>query len=438
MFFVEVHHLPIPYAIESVFTSKFDLNAGHDSPRPTLRWPTLLSPAEAAKRVTPFFLFPGPSMRRSHVGVSRLADMRCTTFSLPSSQIYNSQGAKKLSDLIVFCALARKKQPQHKSHPKSFYSIHKVMKIRFVNDLHYKLRFYLSLFLLNNSGDMNNILVLTDFSENANHAAKAAPPLAAKLHSDIIIFNSYYNHPVIPAYAGGPLAVDELVFRKKDSTSGLHQLARQLGHLHNGQAKEEFKPQIHTQCGEGPLGNNLAAIINGKKTAFIVMGGSLNSPVNHLFFGSDTMDVVDHASCPVVIIPQEATLEKLKKITLATAFEPFDNFAITYLANLSKKLDFELEIVHISVFEKYEDPDKEKALLRHIKKLEDSGIVYKQIRGKDVIERLNHLCKENGSDMLALVHYEHGFLSGIFKKSTTEKALGHQHIPLMIIPADIQ
>jgi hypothetical protein len=40
--------------------------------------------------------------------------------------------------------------------------------------------------------------------------------------------------------------------------------------------------------------------------------------------------------------------------------------------------------------------------------------------------------------MLALVHYEHGFLSGIFKKSTTEKALGHQHIPLMIIPADIQ
>jgi nucleotide-binding universal stress UspA family protein len=283
---------------------------------------------------------------------------------------------------------------------------------------------------------MNTILVLTDFSENANHAAQAAPLLAAKLHSDIIIFNSYYNHPVIPAYAGGPLAVDQLAFQKEDSTSALHQLARQLGY--NGQVKEEFKPQVHTQCGEGPLGNNLAAVINEKKVSFIVMGSSSNSPVNHLFFGSDTMDVVDHASCPVVIIPPKATLEKLKKITLGTAFEPFDNFAITYLANLSKKLGFELEVVHISVFEKYEDPDKEKALLRHIKKLEDAGIIYKQIRGKEVIDRLNHLCKENGSDMLALVHYEHGLLSSIFKKSTTEKVLGHHHIPLMVIPADMQ
>jgi len=312
------------------------------------------------------------------------------------------------------------------------------MEIRFVNDLHYKLSFYLRLLLPNNPGDMNTILVLTDFSENANHAAKAAPLLAAKLQSDIIIFNSYYNHPVIPVYAGGPLAVDQLVFRKEESTSALHQLGRQLSHLNNGNARDEFKPEIHSQCGEGSLGNNLAAVINEKQVSFIVMGGSLNSPLNHLFFGSDTMDVIDHASCPVIIIPPKVTLEKLRKITLATAFEPFDNFAVTYLANLSQKLGFELEIVHISVFEKYEDPDKEKALLRRIKKLEDSGIVYKQIRGKDVIDRLNHLCKENGSDILALVHYEHGLLSSIFKKSTTEKALGHHHIPLMVIPADIQ
>jgi nucleotide-binding universal stress UspA family protein len=284
---------------------------------------------------------------------------------------------------------------------------------------------------------MNTILVLTDFSENANHAAKAALPFAKALHSDILIFNSYYNQPAIPAYAGGPLSANELILQKKDSTSRLHQLTRQLSHFNSNGTGHEFKPQIYSECGEGPLGNNITTIINKNQVSFIVMGSSLNSPLNHLFFGSDTMDVVDHALCPVLIVPPKATLKKLKKITLATAFEPFDDDAITYLAKLNTTLNFEMEIVHVSVFEKYEDPDKEKALFRHLKKFEASGIHYKQVRGKDVIDRLNRLCKENGSDVLALVHYEHGFLSGIFKKSTTEKALGHHHIPLMVIPADM-
>ncbi|WP_370362887.1 hypothetical protein [Mucilaginibacter flavidus] len=74
------------------------------------------------------------------------------------------------------------------------------------------------------------------------------------------------------------------------------------------------------------------------------MGGSSNSNLEHLFFGNDTMDVIDHTLCPVLIIPPKA------EFTLATAFELSDINAINYLVKLGKIFDFQLEIAHVSLF----------------------------------------------------------------------------------------
>lgn len=63
---------------------------------------------------------------------------------------------------------------------------------------------------------MKTILMLTDFSENANHAAKTAAKLTKSLRSDILLYNTYYDHPILPTYAGGPWVVEEFVFRKEE------------------------------------------------------------------------------------------------------------------------------------------------------------------------------------------------------------------------------
>lgn len=279
--------------------------------------------------------------------------------------------------------------------------------------------------------------MLTDFSENATQAAKSATLLIEKLHTDILLFNSYYDHPIMPFYSGGPWVVEEFVLRKDESTAQLSKLAIQLRHIIADISKNGFKPKTDYQSGEGPLGLNVSTILKEKKIEFIIMGGSSHSNLEHLFFGNDTMDVIRHSSCPVIIIPPKAGLKKLKKVTLATAFELADINAINYLVELGKKFDFQLEIAHVLPIEGNEDPVKEKAMHSHINLLKQPNISYHQIRGKDLVNRLNRLCKENGSDMLALVHYQHGFFSNIFKKCTTEEALLSHHIPLIVIPGDV-
>ncbi|MEO6850961.1 MAG: universal stress protein, partial [Mucilaginibacter sp.] len=86
-----------------------------------------------------------------------------------------------------------------------------------------------------------------------------------------------------------------------------------MRHIIAGISKVGFKPKTDYQCGEGSLGKNTAAIIRENKVGLVVIGSSTDSSIDHLLFGSDTMDVIDHASCPVLIIPPKAEMNNLKK-----------------------------------------------------------------------------------------------------------------------------
>jgi nucleotide-binding universal stress UspA family protein len=53
---------------------------------------------------------------------------------------------------------------------------------------------------------MKTILILTDFSENSAHAAKAAVNLAEKMHANMLLFHNYQVLPVTANYGAGPWA----------------------------------------------------------------------------------------------------------------------------------------------------------------------------------------------------------------------------------------
>lgn len=278
---------------------------------------------------------------------------------------------------------------------------------------------------------MNAILILTDFSENATQAARAATLLIEKLHSDVVLYHTYYDSPEFLSYAGGPLLVDELALRKEDAIVKLNQLATTLRadikHLSNG----AFCPAIECQCSEGPLRKNVSAILNKQDVELIVMGCPSGTDLSHLLFGSDTLSVMDAATRPVMVIPPKFDFGATKKITLATNFERADINAIAYLTRLCKNLGYELNVVHVNVYGQNEDPSEKLAIQTF---LDNKFISYKEIRGKNVINRLGTLCEESRSDILAIIHYDNGFFSNIFRKSNTAQVILNHAIPLLVIP----
>jgi len=287
---------------------------------------------------------------------------------------------------------------------------------------------------------MKTILVLTDFTENATHAAKTAVILGSKLHTNLLLFNTYLTAPVVPEYAGGPWVVDEIMQRESLCKNKLQRLQFALEDVIERLEADTLKPAVHIQSGEGSLGINVEETIQQKDIELVVMGARSDSTIEHLLNGSETSEVINRSARPVFILPHNVSLKRIKKVVFATDFDQADISAVRYLTKIGKKFNFQLEIVHVAV---YGDNNslkvkKEKEFLSQVSKLDYPAITYNAVRGKDVVNRLNNLCNETGTDMLALVHHQHSFFMRLLKQSTTNDALLNQSIPLLVIPSQIE
>jgi nucleotide-binding universal stress UspA family protein len=287
---------------------------------------------------------------------------------------------------------------------------------------------------------MKTIVVLTDFSDIALHAAETSVMLSEKLNTDLFLFNAYINVPVIPQYAAGPWVVDEIMQWKVESDQKLDKLADHLHRIIKHKDQHPHKPSIHYMAGEGNLGENMVDIINDKDVELIVMGARADSNLHSIFNSSDTSSVINHTTRPVLVVPLGADLKQLNKVIFATDFDSEDMKAIHYLVKLGKLFDFELEVVHINLLSEKEIPktEREMSFIREVTRLKYSKITYKEVKGKDVIDRLHALCNETEADLLAMVHYQHSYFTRLFQHSTTKKALSDQKTPLLIFPSNLE
>lgn len=287
---------------------------------------------------------------------------------------------------------------------------------------------------------MKTLLVLTDFTENATHAAKSAVMLGSKLHANLLLFNTYMTAPVISQYAGGPWVVDEIMQREDLCKDKLQRLHSTLEDIIEKLEPGAPKPPVHIQSGEGGLGANVQEIIQQKDIELVIMGARSDSTIADLLNGSEISAVINRSTRPIFILPHNVTLKNINKVVFATDFDQADINAVRYLIKIGRKFNFQLEIVHVAVSGDNSTLkiEMEKEFLIKVSKLNYPSITYNAVRGKDVVHRLHNLCNEAGADMLALMHHQHSFFMRFLNQSTTKEALLNQSIPLLVIPSKME
>jgi len=283
---------------------------------------------------------------------------------------------------------------------------------------------------------MKTILILTDFSENATHAALAGIRLAKNLHANILLFHSNTTQAVTPIYAGGPTVFDEVNLMENENRAKLKELADLLQPFIE-EGESSWKPSMNVEEGLGALSYHVRNIITTKDIEIIVMGAREGSRLDHFLTGSETFTVIDHVSKPVLIIPHHTYLDSLKRVVFATDFAESDVKAIRYLTGLGLVFNYHIEIVHIDPFN---DDDmtreiRKLSFMKHIERLRYPHINIQELHGKDVVNRLNRLCDDTKTDLLALTHYRDSFFSRLFHQSTAREALENQKVPILIFPA---
>jgi nucleotide-binding universal stress UspA family protein len=281
---------------------------------------------------------------------------------------------------------------------------------------------------------MKKLLVLTDFTANASHAAAVALHLAYKLGDSIQLYHTLPYAPLIPSDSSGPYVTETASMLFENSKEYLTQEADKLREA--AVMSPGFIVDIEQKNGDGSLGYVISKLTEQPAIEMVVMGGRSGGALEHVLSGSDTAAVMRKARKAVLIIPATADYDIPHKIVFATDFGTADIPSVSFLHDLSGRLHCELDIVHMVT---HSEVNKEiGAEVAFRKYLDEQQISYSQVQTGDVHRGLQQYCIQKGADLLAMTHGRHSFIARLFGHSETGEMISDQRFSVLVFPPEFK
>ncbi|MGF7072824.1 universal stress protein [Mucilaginibacter sp. R-33] len=284
---------------------------------------------------------------------------------------------------------------------------------------------------------MKTILVPTDFSAQAKNAASYAVNIAQIIRAGVILCHAIKVPDESPMANQVAWPLEDYNSLKEETTQELQSLSAALLHdIHLGEAvgNREF---INTRSATGDVVDVIRNVVEEQKCVMVVMGMSGAGAISRFFLGSNTQDVINRASFPVLLIPANAHFHPIFKIAFATDLNDNDIELIHSVASLAYYFNAELLIAHITDDKIEEGDDKRKVddFLKEVTcKANYAKVYYRHIKSVDVMHGLDWLSEHGTADMLVMVHRKVNSLEKLFGISYTQKLSHHIEIPLLVLP----
>ncbi len=278
---------------------------------------------------------------------------------------------------------------------------------------------------------MKNILIATDFSDNALHAARYGYGLACKLKTNIILCNAFLVPAELPE-AGMVIwpqyEYDDLV------KEGRHELRKIKSELEKAEITGDFKPEIDTAAEAGNLGDVIAGIAGKNEVGLIVAGTHGGNALNTLMLGSHAKKLIEETTLPLLLVPRTTLINRIKNITFATDFEEpgKDAEAIRRIVPLLNGLDCILELLHVG--DERDNTFAASVLTDIALNAGYQRTFYKLVNSRSFERGVEMLSYFGDADVVAVVHRKPSLLDRLFGTSHTQKIAIHTTMPLLILP----
>jgi len=289
---------------------------------------------------------------------------------------------------------------------------------------------------------MKTIAVLTDFSKRSEHAALYALQIATKIKADVLLFNAFLvpaetldgNHHAWP--------VEDYDEVEKSTEKKLIALSRQLeNELREKSFPGAHLPSISYQCEEGAIANNIAGLEENKNIVLMVLATHGIDDVSAFLMGNNCRQIIDAASTPLLIIPENCALKNFEKFAFATDIVHNDINYISSLTSLAKQFSAEILVAnvnqHAPLTKEHESAvNSFKKEIMH--KINYSRVYYRNIPNENVKKGLDWLIENVKFDMLVMVHRKGDLSDFFFKSSITKKIADHTYLPLLVYPYPVK
>jgi nucleotide-binding universal stress UspA family protein len=275
---------------------------------------------------------------------------------------------------------------------------------------------------------MKTILVLTDLSTKAENAAIYAFKIATKTNANIILFHSCESFKPVNVTESGSWEYEDYEAAKNESFTALAQLKTYLlTNLEPG----AFRPEINFLNDIGlDLGSCVNQLVKNRNIDLIIMGTKGDDRLSHIFNGSDASDILEHAYCPVLFVPEAYDLDHLKTIVFANDLKKNYTKETNLLVEFAKIDQSHIIMVHFGEYE-----NNAYTCLSYIQ----NTLGYTDVTSwlapfKNIGNQLRKFETSVKADLTVMIHHHGIHLERFITGSKSENMLNHNEVPLLILP----
>lgn len=280
---------------------------------------------------------------------------------------------------------------------------------------------------------MKTILLLTDFSKKADHAADLALVIAERVKADILIYNACLVPEAIPAAEAVFWQNETYELLEEESTHLLEKVTNRLKTKLASGDRALYKPEINFFTQFGTVADTIGSVVQKNNIWMVVMGTKGDNGISNFLFGSNAYGAIDNANCPVLLIPEKTEIADVNKLALATDLQVEDLKQIDFLAEFARLFRSEVVVTHVST-QGLTSEEEHQQVIDLVSKLNNSTASFKGISGDEVEKKLEEFYITESVDILAVIHKKYNLLERIFHSSTTRILIRHSKVPLLVLP----
>lgn len=277
---------------------------------------------------------------------------------------------------------------------------------------------------------MMQILVPTDFSENAWNAIKYGLKLFENINCTFYLL---HINP-IPMYSGAGSTVkgssrmiQESVLKK--SKASLGQLLLRIENMPSSAKHSFVTVAIHDF-----FVDSIKREVETKKIDLIIMGTKGSSGLKKVTMGSNTGDVITKVRCPLLAVPENTAFKKPEEIAFPTDYYlRYDLKVLNTLVEMVTMNKSVLRVLHIS--KKGEQLNQEQLKNKEFLNdyLQDIEHSFHSLTGTDLETAVQRFTKSRDIDMIAMVAKNLNFFQRILFRPKVEQISYHTDIPFLVL-----
>ncbi|NRR92160.1 universal stress protein [Winogradskyella undariae] len=271
---------------------------------------------------------------------------------------------------------------------------------------------------------MKNILLLTDFSENATNAIRYAMHF---FESKKCTFYLMYVHKI-----GNYISDDLLISPKNSIYDSITKKPKAKLETLITILKNDFKTEdyhFETVVDYDVFTDAINQSITKFLIDFVIMGSNGTSNVKEVLFGSNTMNVIKKVKCKTIVVPKDYRFKPLNQFLVSLELDSALNTElIENIIDFTEDFHLKLHVLRIIL-----GNNDSNIILRDKERLSLLDAKYQYIEDVPIDYAVSSYLQTNDINITAFIAQDKSFLKRLFNASPSKELKSRMKLPLLVL-----